>query len=306
MKLAVLITTLDEYDQTQKTIASIRETAPKDVPVIVVDDGSQVPLTLLDKSVKLIRNEIRAGVGASRHIAALNTDADYILITDSHVRFEPGWYEKTLEHIKGRNTTLFCGSCVGLSEHQMDMKQAKVSYFGAHMKFYGPDANKPNLTQILECCWEREHEGDDYPLSGVMGAAYLMATDWFHHIGGLRLLRHWAGDEQSLALKTWLAGGEVRMFKGLRIGHMFRDAAHYKSSGWCLLYNKLIIIHTCLPPERAQKLISLFPNTREFSEAKRKIEEDANLILSEAAYNRSIFVRDFDWFLKYFNISFPS
>lgn len=305
-RISVVITTLDEYFETQKTIASIRDTAGDNPDICVVDDGSQLPLTLLDKGCTLIRNESRAGVGAARHIGALQAKGDILLITDSHVRFEPGWYEKTLAIASDRPHTLHCGSCVGLTESQMDMTKSNLVYNGAFMKFYGEDANRRGHMQVLEGCWLPDTPQDDFPMSSIMGAAYVMHTDWFFHIGGLRMLKQYGSDEVLLALKTWLAGGDVRMMKSLRIGHMFRDVAHYRSESWSGLYNKLMIAHTCLPPEFARRLIAKIPNSKELSEAKRRIDDDSNLILSERAYNEAIFKRSFEWFIEYFKLEFPA
>jgi glycosyltransferase involved in cell wall biosynthesis len=304
-RISIIITVLDEYDETQKTIASIRETAGNKPEIIIVDDYSQLPLTLIDKNCTLTRNSNRAGVGASRHVGALSATGDFLLITDAHVRFEPGWYEKTLAIIKDRPTTLHCGSCVGLSASQMDMTKSTSVYNGAYLKFHGPDDNAKGQTQILECCWMPQTDKDDFPMSGIMGASYVMPTDWFFHIGGLRLLKQYGSDEPLLALKTWLAGGDVRMCKSLRIGHLFREVAHYKTDSWALLWNKMAVALTCLPEDKAWKLISMFPNCKELTEAKQQIERDWNVIQSERAYNQSIFKRSFEWYLKYFGLICP-
>ena len=250
-RLSILITVHNEYEETQKTIASIRATAGDKPEIIVIDDASQVPLSLKDLGCHLIRNETRAGVGPSRHIAATAAGADWLLIIDCHMRFEPGWFEKTMAHIEGRTTTLFCGSCIALSPGQMDIRKATEAYHGATINFYGPDKHHPEKNQVLEGVWLKDREGDDYPIPCVMGASYVLSRDWFFHIGGLRMLRQWGGDEVLLSLKTWLAGGDVRMMKKLRVGHQFREKSHYVSQQWCLIYNAMMIALTCLPLDKA-------------------------------------------------------
>jgi glycosyltransferase involved in cell wall biosynthesis len=304
-RISIVIACLNEYDELQATIKSIRETAGDKPEVIIVDDFSPVNLSTVDKNCKLIRNSNRAGVGASRHVGALAAAGDFLLITDSHVRFEPGWYEKTLDIIKDRPTTLHCGSCVGLSAGQMDMSKSTSLYSGAYLKLFGEDDNRKGEKQILECCWMQQTDQDDFPMSGIMGASYVVPTDFFFHIGGLRLLKQYGSDEPLLAIKTWLAGGDVRMMKSLRIGHMFREVAHYKTAGWAIIWNKMAVALTTMPEDKAWKLINLFPNNKEVQEAKRRIEDDWNVIQTERAYNLSVFKRDFSWFQSYFKLTCP-
>lgn len=304
--LSIIITTLNDFGETQATIRSIRETAGDRAEIIVIDDGSQVPLSLEDKGVNLIRNEDRAGVAASRHIGAIHASGDYLLLTDCHMRFEPGWYEKAMERIVGRDKTMHCAQCWGLSVANMDMAKVTQKYNGAYIHFYGPDAKNPAQMQVFEGKWMGEVAGDDYPLPCIMGATYFVPTEFFFHVNGLRLLRGWGSDEPFLSLKWWLSGGDIRMMKSVHLGHQFRDASTYRTESWNIDYNKMASIRTILPPDKAQRLIDLFPGHPELNLAKNKIIEDANAILTERAYYERIFVRTFDWYLKHFGLPFPS
>jgi glycosyltransferase involved in cell wall biosynthesis len=304
-RLSIVFGSHDEFEETQKTISSIRATSGSEVEIVCVDDSSQVPLSLQDKSCVLIRNETRAGVGPSRHIGVTHATGDFVLLTDCHMRFVSGWYDALMSHVERRETTLFCGSCVALSPTQMDINRATEVYHGASINFYGPDKHHPEKNQVLEGVWLKDREGDDYPIPCCMGASYAMSREWFFHIGGLRMLRQWGGDEVLLSLKTWLAGGEVRMFKGLRVGHQFREKSHYVSQQWCLIYNAMMIALTCLPLDKAYRLNRLHQGSTELLVAKQRIEEDSGIIWAERAYLESIRTRSFDWYLKYFGLSFP-
>jgi glycosyltransferase involved in cell wall biosynthesis len=304
--LSILITAHNEpLQEVNNTLTSIRETAG-DIEVVLVDDGSQMPLDLEDKTTKLIRMENRCGVGPARNIAASHSTGEFILITDGHVRFEKGWLDAALKRIKDRPTTVFCATCVGLEPGMMDMARAKYSYSaGASINFYGPDRNRPEQTQILESVWNPAREGDDFPIASLMGACYVMSKAWFDFIGGLRLLRGWGSDESLLALKTWLAGGECRAMKCVRIGHQFRQASSYVTPSWQMLWNKMAIAHTCLPTDKAWALCNLFQGGEELTTAKRRLTDDWGLIMAERAYLQSISVRTFDSYLEYFGLTFP-
>lgn len=305
MSISVIITVLDDYEETQKTIASIRATAG-DIEIVVVDDSSQVPLSLVDKKAILIRNESRAGVAASRDIASHKCTGDFIFICDSHMRFAPGWFQSAMIATKAGNTVAHTCTCLGLTPSNMDISRPNGEYSGASINFYGDDRVKPHAPkQILEGVWMGHHDGDGYPVACMMGACYLLPKDFFHHVGGLKLLKGWGSDEPFLSLKWWLAGGEIRVCKSVRVGHQFRDVASYRTDQWKPLYNKLAVGHTCLPLERARKLIFLIPNSKELTEAKKHIDDDWNFLLAERAYYESIFCRSFEWYLQYFGLQCP-
>lgn len=306
MTLSILITAHNEpLAEVNATIASIRETAG-DVEIVLVDDGSQLPLDLEDKTVRLIRSEERCGVGPARHLAALHATGDWFLIIDAHMRFEAGWIDRAFKRIAGRETTLFCATCVGLEPGQMEMVKAKYSYTsGASIHFYGPDRNRPDKMQILESVWNPDRQGDDFPIASIMGAAYLLSAQWYFHIGGLRMLRGWGGDETFLALKTWLAGGECRAMKCVRVGHQFRETSSYRTEAWQPVWNKFMIAHTCLPTVKAWKLVGLFEGGEELRTAKQRLTCDWGQIQCERAYLESIFTRSFEWYCEFFGLNFP-
>lgn len=272
-----------------------------------MDDASKIPVTLEAKGCILVRNEVRAGVAASRHIGAIHASKDCLLIIDCHNRFQPGWYEAAVARVKDRPTTAHCCTCLQLAPYNMDVTKPSGAYHGATINFYGPDRNAAGKMQFMEGVWIAEQAGDDYPIACMMGASYLLPTEFFFHVGGLRLLRSWGSDEPYLSLKWWLAGGEIRMFKGVQIGHQFRAASPYKTDSSHLWYNKIAIVRTCLPDAEASRLLKKFPtHLPEVNKARQQTIQDANLILSEKHYQESIRVRDFSWFLAQFGLSFPT
>lgn len=118
--LSILINVLNDQDELTKTIESIQATAGGRPEIIVIDDASEKHVTV-PPGVRLFRNAQRLGCGASRHLAACKARGHYFLIIDSHMRFEPGWYEEATRRIQLRPDTVYCAACLGLSEGQMDM-----------------------------------------------------------------------------------------------------------------------------------------------------------------------------------------
>jgi glycosyltransferase involved in cell wall biosynthesis len=299
--LSIVITSLNEQDETNLTIDSIRRTAGNDVEIIVVDDFSDEPVKLNDKRTILHRNAKRIGVGGSRHLAATFATASHLLLTDAHMRFEPKWLNNTLHRIVGRPSTIHCGACLGLDEEQMDITKHKGMYCGATLCIHNPQTN-----EIFEGKWIDDKLGqDDYEIACLMGASYFVPKEFFFKIRGLAALKMWGCDEPYLSVKTWLSGGEIRMMKTVRIGHKFRNSAPYVTGVPNLVYNKIRCLTTLFDPSLANFLINKIPKNGDFIAAMQMIEKDKKIIDEHTAYYRDIFIRDIYWYANKFNIKMP-
>jgi len=305
MHLSLVIPSHNETDIVN-TFTSAMQTAPEPIEVIVVDDASNIPVPN-GAGIQVIRTEHRIGVGGARHLGVLKATGDAVLFTDSHCRFAPGWYEILTGQLTASPRTLFCASCLALDPVAMDVTRPKGTYFGATWNFFGPDRKKPFRHQFFEAIWAPEQAGDDYVIPAVMGACYAMNRDWFLELNPLRFLRSWGGDEQALSLKAWLSGGEARLLKQVKIGHRFHEKGPTKfpMKAWQSLYNKLFLIHTCLPEAHQKVLLAKIPHGSDFRVARQNIEADWAQIEIEREANRRLFQRDFSWLLEQFGLSFP-
>lgn len=301
-KLSIIITALNEQEELTPTLESIKATAGDKPEIIVVDDFSTIPVTANGSNIKIVRNQVRQGVGPSRHIGAEAATGDYILLTDAHMRFDDGWYEAAMERIVGREKTMHCGACLGLDKNCMDIKKPRGVYTGATMLIHDKKTN-----EIFEGKWiPDKKDQDDYELGCVMGASYFLPRKFFFDIGGLKALKMWGSDEPYLSMKTWMAGGEIRMMKSCRIGHKFRDVAPYSTWVPNLLYNKIRSIMTLFDEVTAAFLISKFPQNGDLVAALKMIAQDNFIIEEERKYYKLIFEHDARWFCEKFNITYPN
>lgn len=220
--LSVVIASLNEHWATlNKTVESIRATAGYWVEVVIVDDCSSTAVKVSDPETKVLHNAKRLGVGPSRHIGVEAASSNLILITDSHMVFCAGWLDALMQTLPGSEHLVLCGKCLALSETCDDPNHPEGEYQGARMVIHDPGAEL--RWRILTAKWAEDRLGKDfYLLSAIMGAAYSMHKSWFLHIGGLKILRGFGIDEELLSLRTIRAGGHLRMFKALRVGHKFR------------------------------------------------------------------------------------
>jgi len=330
MSLSIVICTINDQEETAATIKSIRDTAGNEPEIVLVDDCSGTSLAgdwrfQNIPNLKLVSNRWRCGCGPSRHIGALNASGDWLLITDSHMRFATGWYEAFINRVYPPTSfgmtenylrTIYCATCLGLDRDHLDPLKPLAEYNGATYNFHGPDRNAPGKIQTLECVWiDRQHTpSDNDEIPAIMGAGYFIHKDWFLKLGATRFLKTWGCDELFLSMKSWLAGGSVRIMRSVRIGHRFPVKGEHK---WFslppghVLFNKIMAAHSLFPPDVAQRLEAklLIPMSKadiqDVEAAKRLIRDDWGVIASEMALNKAMFSRDAKWLCDRFGLVLP-
>lgn len=320
MNLSIVIGTLNDTVELNLTIKSILDTVPEKLQIIVVDDCSGCPVWIdepMRAHVELLHNRHRCGVGPSRHIGALRATGDWLLFTDSHMRFTPGWYEAAQQRLENASEhELYCACCLQIDRDHMDLEHPLAEYNGATFNWLGPDRQNPALEQILECVWlptdQWVADGEEIP--AIMGAGYFVSRAWYYRLGSLRFLRSWGGDEIMLSMKTWLAGGSVRMARNVRIGHRFGvkgEPKWFNNPPGHVLWNKVLAAWTLFPPDRAafleERLLKTGPKAeaRDREACKALIRNDWHIIAQERERNLSIFVRDAQWLADKFDLRLP-
>ena|SRR3990167_315731 len=334
MTLSICIACHNDSAELLLTLRSIRATAGSAPECVVVDDATingSPAITADCGQVTLIRTKHRVGVGPARHLGALRATGEYLLFVDSHMRFLPGWYDAVMNRVVGRPNVVHCGVCLGLGVRKgvlnMDVNKPNATYYAAQWNMFGPDPNPTaetrGLMQVFENVWAQEQQGDDYDVSAVMGANYVVPREWYLKLNCGVHLHSYGGDEQELSLKTWLAGGSCKMLKQLRIGHVFRDAVSYRvrsgfrsyggdqptpaKSTFHVVRNKLFLILTLLPDHHASVLAQkLKMRHREYNSAVRAMEQEWRIIECERAANFTRQKVGFESFLQQFNIPFPT
>jgi glycosyltransferase involved in cell wall biosynthesis len=305
--ISIVIPVRNDQEEANATIASIRATAGNEPEIVVIDDGSDKPLTLDHDDIVFRRVEGRCGVGGSRHLGSILSSRENILLLDSHCRFEPGWYEEACRRIKDYPQTIWTTTCVGLNAANMDIATSNKFYNGATLNLFGENHNKPEDMQFIEAKWvpgSFYKDGDE--IACLLGGAYFMRRDFFFKIGGSKMLNQWGSSEPHLSLKAWLAGGDCRLMKTVRIGHQFRTATTYTSKRASLLFNKMMIAMTLFPEEAAEFIVrKLEQHTKPTSDlmiAKNLIKGEQRHIECDRAYNQAVFTRDLDWYLEKFKL----
>lgn len=300
--ISIIIPVLNDNEELNLTIQSIYETSPENVEIIVIDDASNVPAIVSDKRVKLFRFSERKGAGQARHFGAQNASSKHLLFIDSHMRFDSQWFNNAITRIKSTPKTLWCGACLGLDDSNMNVNNPIGVYTGADLVLYA-DKNKT----IFDGIWKPDITSqDDYQISCVMGACYFIHKDWYFYIKGLGQTMMWGSEEPILSTKTWLAGGEVRLMKSVRLGHKFRSSSPYSTTISHIHYNKLAYMYMILPTDIFEKIKVKFNQDGDFKAAMNLVNKNIKLLDEEKKYYENIFKYDIYWVCDKFKIEMPN
>jgi len=179
----------------QRTIDNLKKLKVK---YIVVDDRNQ---ELLEEP-NSVRNLVRRGVGGSIDHGVHMVKTKYICILGSDTIFLNGHPE---DMIRG-DTTISCARNMGKSMRR-----------GADILLKVTEADLPNSSvlkgnmnyrSILDSKW-RNKDGKKVPC--VLGACYVMNTEWYRYLKGFLGHRMWGTLEPYISMKSWLAGGDCKM-----------------------------------------------------------------------------------------------
>lgn len=299
MNLSVIITSLNEDpSKLNRTIQTIKNNSDDTVEIIVVDDCSDIPVSNIDPTVKLFRNNIRIGCAPSRHFGATIASGKYVLFTDAHMVYHPEWYSSFKKIVATLNYNVaICGTCFGLDNIHTEIDKSCGSYTGARLALYDK-----RETQIIEGKWIQEKTGDLYDISCMMGAIYFINREYFLKLRGLSELKMWGSDEPCLALKILQTGGKMIISKEIKAGHFFRESSPYVTGMQYLVYNKIRMARTLLPDELGQRLIDKLPKDGNFNAAMVMIENEQSVIEEYKQYYKSIFIKPIDDICKEHNI----
>jgi glycosyltransferase involved in cell wall biosynthesis len=99
--VSVIIPAYNADQYLDACIASLKhQTTQEALQIIVVDDGSDIPVTIQDPSVTLL-TQPHAGQSAARNLGLKHAQGEYIAFVDADDTLEPDWCERHLAAIGG-------------------------------------------------------------------------------------------------------------------------------------------------------------------------------------------------------------
>ncbi|XP_039492059.1 putative polypeptide N-acetylgalactosaminyltransferase 13 [Drosophila santomea] len=216
-----------------RTIVSLLLRTPEDYlhELILVDDGSQRDVTLLDDLKRwlgrvfgsrqrlgliFLRNEERMGLIWSRNRGASLASGRYVLFLDSHCEVNDGWLEPLLERLAG-NANL------AVSPLLDPIDSTTLSYRKGNEMLKGGFDWSLHFHWLKRQLASGERLEMPYQSPAFAGGVLMMSRDWFLKLGSFNpYLKIWGGESIELAIKLWLCGGQIEIVPCSRIGHIFR------------------------------------------------------------------------------------
>lgn len=266
-----------------------------DYEIIVVDDGSKVPVTYND--VKSIANcgVIRvknAGVGQAFDMGVRSARGKYLFIMACDIRFtNNGWAAHMLNEVIEYPKALISSSCIGFNQvdpdgMNFDIRRKKSNRGGAEILLFHDKLNNPkkedNFRDILQAKWLPFPKGNvmSYEIPCVLGAFYGISKSWYEHIMGFTMHHLWGGLEPYISLKSWMFGGSCRIIRSCEIAHIFKTSSPHGIPIWAISYNKLLIARTLFDEDVADKLDAFLGDCPHAENARKRIANDAFLVAS--------------------------
>jgi len=236
-QMTAIVSFRNEYDEIEKTVASIRATTTN-MPIVLVNDASDndydYEFVAKKFGCKYLHNNIASGVAGARMDAVKMVDTKYFIILDGHMRmYEQHWDLRAIKIIEeyGENNVYFGETSIISKEstnHSKNENAKNVSTtYGACLM-----GEQFTLTpKWISAPSEKNFKPEDniIPTPLLLGADYMMSVEFWNKIHGLEGLLSWGQDETLLSLKTWLAGSKVYLIKDMIFGHVYRTKRPYNA-----------------------------------------------------------------------------
>ena len=237
--ISIIIATRDESPPVlEATIDGLLETtAGYDRRIVVVDDGSLVPVTLEKPKVLVIRNPLPIGVQQSRRYAASHVDGDVLVVVDAHMSFAADWLESMLGHVG--SGSLLCAAW-------WDYNLSRPLCWGADFVWCGNRDYKAGRIPGFAFRHRTKFPGDgavEVPMA--IGACYMMLRESYEKLGGFSpFSRVWGKTEQDLSARAWITGLGVKCVTGAHVGHLSRTKFPYRVRWEDIEFNQVAMVRT--------------------------------------------------------------
>jgi glycosyltransferase involved in cell wall biosynthesis len=294
--LTVVIPFLNEGEEVERTVQSIRRTAGENVEILLINDASQDDTdyenVAKNYNTGYIKNDVRKGVAQSRDLGVSMINTPYFILMDAHMRFyKDNWWSEAVKYLEQDDRAVYCLKCLALDDKGEVMKDRFGT--GAYIKL-----DEEPWDSVLDPAWISSNNSAVFDIPCIFGASYIMSKRYWDYLKGLNLLRYYGSDETYLSLKVWLEGGSCKLIPNVEAGHKFRSVAPYSMVFTDLIYNKLMIAETVLPEDFARYVHSCMRNFNqsEYFFALSLLNRQRNEISKLKEYYKSIFTRDFSFF----------
>lgn len=235
-----------------RTVDELRETSSDyEHEIIVVDDGSSVPVRGLPAEVEVLRNIEPLGASRARRRGCELARGGVLVSLDAHMTFDTDWLTRMLAHVD--SGALLCSA-------YWDYERAVGACYGADLQWCGVRDYDAALSPGLRPAPRTEFPGPGaHEVPMALGACYMMLRSSYELLGGFSpLFRVWGAEEQDLSMRAWMAGLGVRCVADARVGHLSRRSFPYPVHYDYLEFNQLAMIRSLFDYRTVRVLEAFF------------------------------------------------
>jgi glycosyltransferase involved in cell wall biosynthesis len=248
--------------------------------IVLVDDGSDVPVYLNRPAVFVVRNDVPIGTSQARRQAASLTSGEVLVSIDAHMQFAPNWLDEMLLHVD--TGSLLCAAW-------WDYALTRALCWGADFLWCGERDYTTGRLPGLAFRHRTNEPGMNAPeVPMLIGACYMMLRSSYEKLGGFSpFFRTWGKLEQDLSARAWILGLGVKCIPSAHVGHFSRAKFPYKVRWADIEFNQLATIRTVfheptarlfeqlmqpMPPE-----VQAWANKTDFADVQRLIQSRREL-----------------------------
>jgi glycosyltransferase involved in cell wall biosynthesis len=273
-----------------RTVIDLRATTPAgEREIIVIDDGSSLPIGALAPDVYVVRNEESRGVSQARRQGCDVATGSVLVCLDAHMTFDPAWLDHMVAHVE--SGALLCSAF-------WDYERTMCHCFGADFQWCAERdyaAQRYPGFQLSHRVFRPAGDAADIPM--VIGACYMLLRESYETLGGFSpLFRVWGADEQDLSARAWLAGLGVRCVVDARVGHFWRPAFPYPVFFEDLEFNQMAMVRSVFDDASVEMLQ---PSFHPVSPTVQQWLDAANVAAWRDTVQSARRVEDSDFFLRF-------
>jgi glycosyltransferase involved in cell wall biosynthesis len=218
--------------------------------IVIVDDGSLAPVSLVRPEVRVIRNAEPIGTAQARRYGVSMTGGDVLVSMDAHMRLAPDWLDRMLSHVE--SGALLCAAW-------WDYELTRPLCWGADFLWCGERNYAAGRSPGLVFRHRTNDPGEgavEVPM--LIGACYMMLRGSYDRIRGFSpFFRTWGKLEQDLSLRAWISGLGVKCVSGARVGHFSRAKFPYAVRWEDIEFNQVATVRTVFEEPVAQAIEQL-------------------------------------------------
>jgi hypothetical protein len=137
----------------------------------------------------------------------------------------------------------------------------------------------------------------------AIGGAYAFSKNWYNNILGMDGMIGCGVGETFLSIKSYLACGNCKLIKDIKIGHDFQKI-EYTINKWNIYYNKIFLSRTILPSPFTPIVVNILPNGKDKDLAMGLFKNNSQNMMQKRLDYEEIFKIPFDEYVNKFKLNY--